>query len=432
MKFLAIMVVVGMAVFTAVAIALGGEWLWTVVNVGSYSFSTYDLLFFSAVALLVVANALSIRPERVTANRLVLWLCWAYVAYQMFVVLPAAVLLHELRPIDVFRLQQGRVFLILIPFTYGIVLRYWKPAVLIAIVDAAAAGLAMWALYRYVTHGATQGYFESGVFRFRVVWTGGVMLFGWLLLSSLFYWPMRVWRLVLAGLALVGFSLANYRSGVVALVIGFFAVLVVMRGVSRRALVAMVLVVVVSFGVYLGASTSVRESVAYSLTTAFNPSSDSTAKDRVTRSILGLDYFEQHPLGDFVWSRRFYTVNLGWNFVPHNFVVQLLVTQGAIASALYFAIIGATVLIAWRNRRDRLSSVMLVYLAFYLAFCLFNPNIDLIANVSLFCFGVAIVLHQNRERFLRAESAPPQGDDTVKPVAEDAPELGVAEDDKSV
>jgi hypothetical protein len=89
-------------------------------------------------------------------------------------------------------------------------------------------------------------------------------------------------------------------------------------------------------------------------------------------------------------------------------------------------------MIAWRNRRDGLSSVMFVYLVFYLTFCMFNPNIDIIANVSLFCFGVAIVLHQNRELSLPAESTPPQGDDTVKPVAEDAPELRLVEDDKPV
>ncbi|MEI6499890.1 MAG: hypothetical protein WCP21_02565 [Armatimonadota bacterium] len=414
MKYLAIIVVAGLAVFTAVSIALGGAWLWTAVNVGSYSFSVFDLLFFAAAGMLLVRNAVRLGPERIPANRLVLWLCWAYVGYQALVVLPAAVVLHSLRPIDAFRLLQPRLSLILVPFTYAVVLRYWKPAVLIAIVDAAAAGLAVWALYRYVTHGAAQGYVESGVFRFRIVWTGGVMLCGWLLLTSLFYWPLRVWRLALAALALVGLSLANYRSGVVALAAGFLAVLVTMQGVSRRALVAMVLIFVVSFGVYVGASSNVRRSVAYSLTTAFNPSSDQTAHDRLTRSALGLDYFMLHPLGDYVWSKTYYTTNLGWNFVPHNFVVQLLVTQGVVASALYFAIMGSIISIGWRNRRDRLSSVMLVYLFFYLTFCLFNPNIDIIANVSLFSFGVALVLHQNRELTLRGESVSPADEALVE------------------
>lgn len=429
MKFLAIIVAVGMAVFTAVSIAFAPTWVYrTVVSLGSLSISTFDLLFFLGVALLLASNAVRIRPERVPENRFILGVCWAYVAYQVFVVLPAAVLIHGLRVIDVFRLQEVRLSLILIPVTYAIVLRYWKPSVLIAVVDVAAAGLAIWVLYSYAAHGA-QGYVESGVFRLRVVWGGSSLLFGWLLLTSLFYWPMRVWRIALAGLALVALGLANQRSGILALLMGFVAVLVAMRGVSRRALIALVLVVVVSLGVFFGASTVVRRSVEYSLATMVNPSSDQTARDRLTRSVLGIDYFEQHPLGDYVWNREFYLVNLGnADFVPHNFVVQFLVTQGAIASALYFVIIGATLLIAWRNRHDRLSSVMLAYLIFYLTFCLLNANIDLRENVSLFFIGVALVLHGNRERLLLVEPAPLHGGSTVESVAGDAADAGLAED----
>ena len=68
------------------------------------------------------------------------------------------------------------------------------------------------------------------------------------------------------------------------------------------------------------------------MTTAVNASADQTAQDRVMRSALGLAYFAQHPLGDYVWNQAVYTVNLGWNFVPHNFIVQLLDTQGVIAA----------------------------------------------------------------------------------------------------
>ena len=117
-------------------------------------------------------------------------LCWVYIGYQLLVVLPAAVLLHDLRPIDVIRLIEVRLALLLIPVTYGVVLRYWKPSVLIALVDAAAVGLLVWVIIIYVTDGP-HGYVESGVFRLRAVWGGGILLFGWLLLTPLFYWPTR-------------------------------------------------------------------------------------------------------------------------------------------------------------------------------------------------------------------------------------------------
>lgn len=404
MKSLAIIGAVVMAVFTAVSIAFAPEWAYrTVLYLGPFDISTFDFMFFLAVGLLVADNAMGMRPERVPANRLVLGLCWAYLGYQLFIVMPAAVLLYGLRVIDVFRLQEVRLSLILVPVTYGLILRYLKPAVLVSIVDAAAAVLAVWVLYRYIAS-PDQGYVVEGVFRLRAAWTGAVLLFGWLFLTSMFYRPMRVWSLALATLAVAGLGVANYRSGILAFVAGLAAVLVTMRGVSRRVLIALAIVVVLGLGVSLGAS-STRESIGYSLATVLDASSDHTAQDRVTRSKLGLEYFEQHPLGDYVWSRTYYLVNAGWNFVPHNFVVQLLVTQGAIASGLFFAIIGVTLWIAWKNRGDRLSALMASYLVFYLTFCLFNPNIDNRENVALFCISVALVLDANRNRTPLEDSA---------------------------
>ena len=362
-----------------------------------------------------------IRPEREPANRLVLSLCWIYIGYQLVVVLPAAVLLYDLRAIDVIRLIEVRLALLLIPVTYSIVLRYWRPSVLVALLDVAAVCLLVWVIIIYLMDGP-QGYMESGVFRLRAVWGGGILLFGWLLLTQLFYWPTRVWRLGLAVLALVGIGLANERSGLLACVTSFIAATLVVRGVSRRALIALVLIAGVSAGIYFGSSAQVRESVAYSVATVVNPSSDQTAQDRIIRSGLGLAYFADHPFGDYVWNRQFYSVNLGSaDFVPHNFIVQLLVTQGVIASGLYFAIIGICLFLAWRNRRDRLSSVMLAYLVFYLTFCLLNANIDLRENVSLFFITVAIVLHQNRERALLLKPAPAPDDEAVGSTADGDP-----------
>jgi hypothetical protein len=406
MKYLSLAVAIGMAVFTAVSIAFADTWsALVIVNLGPVSVSTFDVLFVAGAGVLVLANALRFGPEREPTNRLVLSLCWVYIGYQLFIVLPAAVLLHDLRAVDVIRLIEVRLALLLIPVTYSVVLRYWSPRVLIALIDAAAVGLLIWVIYTYVTEGP-HGYTVNGVFRLRAVWGGGILLFGWLLLTSLFYWPTTVWRLALAGAALVGIGLANERSGLLACALSFVTVTLVVRGVARRALIALVLVVAVGIGVYYTSSEQVRQSVVYSVTTVVDPTSDQTAQDRVIRSTLGLDFFMDNPLGDYVWNKSFYNVNLGAsNFVPHNFIVQLLVTQGAIASLLYFAIIGFSVFLAWRNRSDRLSSVLLAYLVFYFTFCLLNANVDLRENVSLFFITVALVLHQNRERALALQAA---------------------------
>jgi len=409
-KWLGFIVAVGMAAFTAVSIAFADEWSFKVIAyAGPVDISTFDLLFFGAIGIFMVVNAFGIVPERVPANRVVLGLCWTYVGYQVFVVLPAAVLLHDLRAIDVVRMQEVRLSVVLIPIAYSVVLRYVRADVVIAIFDAAAVALLVWVLIQHFT-GGERGYYEGGVFRLRAVWGGGILLFGWLLLTSLFYWPTRVWRLGLAGLGLLGIALANQRSGLLACATSFVAVMLVMRGVARRALIALAVVGIVAAVFFFTASPTVRQSVGYSVKTVVSASSDQTAQDRVIRSQLGLEYLRSHLLGDYVWTQRFYNVNLGRaNFVPHNFIVQLLVTQGVIAAGLYFAIIGASLFLAWRNRGDHLSAFMLSYLVFYLTFCLLNANIDLRENVSLFYIAVALVLYGNSRLALASERASVSG-----------------------
>jgi len=176
---------------------------------------------------------------------------------------------------------------------------------------------------------------------------------------------------------------------------------------TRRVVLTVAVIAFVGAGVYYGAP-SVRASAAYSLRTMFSSSSDANAQDRVVRSRLGFDYFVEHPLGDYVWTHRYYLVNVESQFPPHNFVVQLLSTQGIVASLLLFAVMGVTCLIAWRNRTDQLSAVMLAYLTFYLVFCLFNTTIDQFENIALFPVAVALILHQNRTLQEAAGMAPAQ------------------------
>jgi len=395
MKYVGIALVGWLAAFTAVSMAWDPLVLMTLVNLGFVSVYPFDVAFGVAVLMLLVANSLHLRPDPVPLNRAVLWVCGAYIMYQLVVVLPVAILLHDLRPIDVVRMQEVRLAVVLIPVTYSIVLKFWKPSVIVTLFDAAAALLALWVLYRYVTVGG-EGYWDGTVFRMRAVWGGATLLFGWLLLTSLFYWPVRPLRFALALLAVTGLILANHRSGIMALLVSLVVQLIAMRGLARRVVLLLTLAVVVVAGVLL-ASPAVRDSVAYSLRTMTNAEADPNASDRVVRAKLGMAYFQEHPLGDFIWNQRYYLVNMtGANsYAPHNFVVQLLVTQGLVATGLFLSVIALALIIAWRNRRDALSAVMLSYLSFYVVFCAFNTNIDVNQNVALFVVAVALVLYRN-------------------------------------
>ena len=420
MRYIAIAIAASLAVYTGLAMAKAPLFIATALtSVGAISVYPFDLILGFALLALLVKDAFFFRPETVPENRLVLLLCVGYMGYQIFVVVPAAVLLHAMGPIDAVRALEVRLGLILVLVVYGVVLRYCRPQVVVAMMDAAAIALALWTFYLYLRGG--HGSFADGRFSVRVIWGGASLLFGWLFFTSLFYWPVRWWRVVFALLAVGGIVLANHRSGFLALLASFVMLMLAMGRVTRRVVLTVAVIAIVGGGVYYAAP-SVRASAAYSLSTMFNAQSDTNAQDRVVRTRLGFNYFLQHPLGDYIWNHRYYLVNVTYDFAPHNFVVQMLTIQGVIASLLFFAVIGFAVAVAWRNRRDGGSAVMLSYLTFYLVFCLFNTNIDQYENQALFAVTVALILHQNRMLHEANASLPP-GDDGAATKASRAPLL---------
>lgn len=418
MRYLAIAIAVSLAVFTALAMAQAPVFDTTALfSLGFVDITAFDLVLGLAILALLAVNAFFFKPDPVPMNRLVVWLCIVFVGYQLFVVLPAAVLLHDLRAIDVLRLLEYRFDLLLVLVVYGVVLRFSSPRLLVTLFDIAAAALAFWVIYHYFMTGAT-GYWEEGVFRLRVAWGGCSLLFGWLILSSLFYWPVRLWRMVLAIVAMTALVLTNHRSAFLALLAALIVQMVATGRMTRRVAMTFAAVAVIGVGLYY-ASPAVRDSVTYSFRTMINPNADVTAQDRVARSRLALAYFAQHPLGDYIWNQRYYLVNVSFNFVPHNFVVQRLVTQGIIGSALFFAVLGITIALGWRNRRDQASAFCLSYLTFYLAFCFLNANIDLRENQALFAVVVAMILYQNRT-LQEADTKPPEVSDVTASLPEQA------------
>jgi len=375
-------------------------------GVGPVYLYLFDLLLLVAVVLLVREATLGRGQPIPSANRTVIALVLGYCLYQIAVVLPVAVVFHGLEPITVARQLENRVALILIPFVYLVGLKYVSPQRIVSWVNMAAVGLACFGLYKYATAGIT-GYGSGDAFRMKEISGGGALAFGFLILTSLFLRRPSAFAYVLAVLGLLGIALTNHRSAYVALLFTVPPLLVNTHRLGKR--VAVILLVAATGTVLLfSVSPTARDSVIYSFRTMLNANGDQTARDRVDRSRLGWDYFVENPLGDYVWSGRFYLVDVEYGFEPHNFVIQLLGQQGIVAFALFAGMIVTTARIGWRNRRDDpMSAVMLALLAFYLLFCLFNTSLLNINNVVLLILPVALILGRNATLAEEASAAEP-------------------------
>ena len=394
---------VSMAIYEALDLKVHAQ-------IGPISIYLFDILLLAAVTLLFwefVARGAQSMPD---SNRTAVFLAMTYCAYQLAVVLPVAVVFHDLAPVAVFRELEVRLGIMLIPFMYLVVLRYVTARHVILLIDVMAVTLALWAVYKYATIGPE---YEGGT-RLREVGGWAVFAYAFLILTSLFLLRPSIGTYVSALLGAVGIALSNHRSGYLALIVVGVPLFVHFRRASTRTF--LVVMVAMTCGVFvLAAAPTVRQNVAYSLRTMLNPAADQNARDRVDRSRLGWDYFVAHPLGDHAWNQRFYLIDVPDPFEPHNFVIQILDEQGIVGFTLFMAVIVAVGRVAWRNRsRERIDAVMLAAFAFYLVFCLLNTNIINQWNVLLLAAPAGLILKRNAEilaeRDAHDEPAAPAGD----------------------
>lgn len=394
MPALAYVTFVALVVFTGVAMAVDEALNLTIhIQVGPISVYLFDILLFASTALLL-AEFLSKRGQSFPAsNRTVVFLALGYCAYQVAVVLPVAVMFHDLAPVGVIRELMMRLGLALLPFMYLVVLKYVTPQRVVLLVNLMAVALVLYIAHKYATIGPT---YNSGT-RLREVGGWAVFAFAFLILTSLFLLRPSIITYAAAMLGAVGIALTNHRSGYLALIIVGVPLFFHFRRASARTVV--VLIVLISSAVLVLSTTpAVRDSVYYSLRTMVNPTADRNARDRVDRSKLGWDFFVANPLGDHTWNQRYYLVDLPWAFEPHNFVIQILDEQGIVGFAFFAAIIVTVVRLAWRNRfADRVSAVMLASFVFYLLFSLFNTTIITPWNIMLLAVPVGIILKRNAD-----------------------------------
>ena len=421
MKYVVRTLVLCLIAFTALAMADSNVAGFVVAWIGPFALYIFDLLLVAGVATFFYVVSLRLRTDPTGANRVVLRLTGAYLLYQLVVVVPLAVIVHDVGPGDAYANMNGRFALALIPFFYYVALRYVRPQHLIVAVNVAAVGLLLYGLYRYVAVGP-QGIWEYGQYRLRLLWGGSTLLFGWLAITGLLLQRKALYAYGMGLAGVLGVVLVNHRSGYVATILAFLVYVVMSRRITPRA-VAVAVVVVIGGLLLTAASPTIRENATYSLTTMFNASADMSAQDRVERTALAWDYVKANPLGDYVWSRAYYLVDLGdAAFEPHNFVIQVLDKQGWISAGLLFATIGSILAVGWSVRRSsKIGVAMTVYLVFYLVFCLFNTNFDSIVNVTLFTLAAALILYENARRHEQAlESADETAGGTTEGAAAEA------------
>ena len=271
--------------------------IWGILGFGIGPVNVYlsDLLL--ALAVVLVIREATLRPGQPIppANRPVIALVLAYCAYQVAVVLPVAVLFYGLDPIAVVRQLTIRVALVLIPFVYLVGLKYVSPQRVVSWVNVAAVVSSLLRALQVRDRGNYRGAAGRRLPTTRALGRSR-LLFGFLILTSLFLRRPALLAYLLALLGLLGRALdqSSLRLCRPSL-----------HGAAPARRTHIGSASVPRSSLLVGSSVSAvrrvfdrpRQCRRISLHTMLNPTADKTASDRVDRSEARMGVLRRESVG---------------------------------------------------------------------------------------------------------------------------------------
>lgn len=321
-----------------------------------------------------------------TMSRLVI----AYLAYQVLVVIPVALWLAT-QPINVvLRQMEVRFTWLLLPVMLVVVADERARKVAGVVLVIAAWLLCAWGLYLWVSGTGQTYYYEEGAYRFRILWGGSVLLFAWPFALALSGAASRRWTLPMLAMSLVGLTLTNHRTGMIAFAVAGVALLLI-SGQARRFVPWVLPAILVGVIALLVWGQTLSNIFGYTFGSLLDVSSGNGA-DRLMRWRLATDFFVAHPINDYVWSWRYYLVNLSSTYPPHNFVLEIAVFEGLAGLLFYGGLLVTAVRRGWAwLGSDPLVRAVIGYIVIYLIFSFGNATIYQLATAPLLVGAFAML-----------------------------------------
>ena len=327
-------------------------------------------------------------------NRVVLLVLASYALFQILVVLPLSHLYLGLSAKNLMRGLSSRLAILTIPyFYYCVVDADRKIALLTWFVSAMTVLLVITKMISLPEARDEALVTDTG--QLRYFWGGADIAFGFLFAIAAFAQRLRPRNFILIAVAATGFILVNHRSGYLALVFMILLALVVLKGskgFSRFGLLALSLGAMILF-CYVFAPAFFQNFVGRMLTSLDADSPN--ARIRILDYGAGLEYIRTHLLFGGLLGNPY--VDRGLFLAPiHNFLLDIAVREGLIGLLFQMAFWTLIVKISLRNRQDILTFQMMLAVAFYLFFSLFNTNYMNSWNILFLAFPTAVILRRNR------------------------------------
>jgi O-antigen ligase len=328
--------------------------------------------------------------------KIVIGLIILYVAYQWLIVVPILYLQDNSSTKEVLYFALHRSYLLLIPFSYWYILpSFNKIKSPILIIQLICVALLIGYIYNY-----SMGIYNlTSTGELRIATGVAAILFTFLLITSFSLFSGGKDNLAFTIVALAGLVFANHRSAYVAIgLLVLISLLNSSRIRNRSRLLVQSGIVVFLAVIVLSQFPIISENFLGRVVTSLD-TKDGNAQDRIFYYAKSFDYFLENPINGSKNDYKFYEEDTRINIdaPPHNFVFQILASQGITGFLLIFLILFYLLKIAYRNRSDNVTFQMFLVMIFYLVFAAVNFSFIADTNYYILMFCGGMILYRNKQ-----------------------------------
>lgn len=363
------------------------------VSLGPIGVSITDILILLSIVF-GISDALAIvfDRSRASAVRVVALTVCLYLLYILSVVTPFAVI-SGLGSTVAMRMMASRFTVLVAPMTAGLL--YRRPhslGSLLATPALVSIVPAVGGIVRAMT-GQVVSYAGSGESRFRALWGGTSLLFAWPVFVVTWAKTKSSLPKVMAAVGVLGLFLANHRSSYIAILACLPVVFRSENRTLRRVIIGLSIAAMIFLAALAVTSVIPSSAIGYSFKHLFDYETG-TGADRLMRWQGAWRIVTSDPFKDILWT----SPGSAWSllsdaYIPHNWLLEVGVTEGIVPLVLYLVIIFNAFRAAWPWRREPLAAGVFAYGLFYVVFSTFNANFYNLACSPLFWMACGLMMH---------------------------------------
>lgn len=329
--------------------------------------------------------------ENKSENNLVFILIILYSAYQVFYIGPIFYTQFHWTFNTIFGLLFYRLYFLLILFFYFAVLPVFKdPYTPLKWIVYSSLALLILFLYNY-----SKGIYsmtETG--QMRVAPGNVAFIFIVPMIYSFKFLSGEKNKLGLFLSAFIGFVLANHRSAYLGIALVFIASFISINRLKNKLniLITSGFLFIVIFIIL--SQTPVFYQTFIGRVSSSTNIQDPNVKIRFKGWTLAWDNFKQNPANGSMIPGKYYKYDI-WKIYPHNFMLEILSTEGIIGFIPIMSILIIILIIGYKNRTDLISFQMFLVVIFYLFFSYTNGLFLYDQNILILCFASAMILYRN-------------------------------------